>query len=101
MRVSFTFRNLESSEALKNYANEKIAKLQKYLHAPLDAEIILSMERRLHRVDVSVLADGERYAGHEASDNMYASIDGVLDKLLRQVRDAKAVRAQHGRGDTK
>lgn len=90
MRIAFTFRNLESSEGLKNYASEKIGRLQKYLRAPLDAEVTISVERHLHRVDVSVSADGERYAGHEQSEDMYASIDLVMDKIDRQVRDSRA-----------
>ncbi len=90
MRIAFTFRNVDSSEGIKNYASEKISKLQKYLRAPLDAEVTVSLERHLHRVDINVAADGHRYAGHEESEDMYASIDLVMDKIDRQVRETKA-----------
>lgn len=90
MRIEFTFRNIDSSEGIKNYASEKISKLQKYLRAPLDAEVTVSLERHLHCIDVSVAADGHRYAGHEESQDMYASIDLVMDKIDRQVRETKA-----------
>lgn len=95
MRVNFTFRNLEPSEGIKNYATEKISKLQKYLRVPLDAEVTCSTERHLHCIEVSVRADGHRFAGHEQSEDMYASIDMVMDKIDRQVREEKA--AQTGR----
>jgi putative sigma-54 modulation protein len=101
MRVNFTFRNLDSSDGIKTYAMDKVSKLQKYLHAPLDAEVTLSTERHLHRADVSIGADGHRYAAHEESEDMYASIDLVVDKLDRQIRDAKATlvdRKRHGNG---
>lgn len=101
MRVSFTFRNLEPSEGLKQYATEKVGKLQKYLHAPLDADVTLSVERHLHRADVNLAADGNHYAAHEESEDMYASIDLVTDKLDRQVRDHKSAevsRARHHGG---
>ncbi len=101
MNISFTFRNVESSEGIKNYATEKIAKLQKYVRTPIDAEVTLSTERHLHCVDVSVGADGRRYAGREESEDMYASIDMVMDKIDRQVRDAKSTattRKRHGAG---
>jgi len=91
MRVGFTFRNVESSNGIKSYAEEKIGKLQKYLRAPLDAEVTVSLERHLHCVDVAVNADGKRYAGREESEDMYASIDLVMDKIDRQVRDQKAL----------
>ncbi|MDH5491855.1 MAG: ribosome-associated translation inhibitor RaiA [Myxococcales bacterium] len=99
MRINFTFRNIDSSDGIKSYASEKVGKLQKYLRAPLDAEVTVSTERHLHRVDVMVSADGHRYAGHEESEDMYASIDMVMDKIDRQVRNTKATitdRKRHG-----
>jgi len=90
MRINFTFRNMDSSDGIRKYASDKISKLQKYLRVPLEAEVTVSSERHLHRVDVSLAAEGHRYAGHETSEDMYASIDLVMDKLDRQVRDTKA-----------
>ena len=90
MRINFTFRNVDSSEGIKNYASEKIGRLQKYLRAPLDAEVTVSMERHLHIVDLTLNADGHRYAGHEESEDMYASIDLCIDKVYRQVRELKS-----------
>lgn len=101
MQVHFTFRNVEPSEGLKNYAREKIGKMQKYLRSPLDADVVLSTERHLHCVEISVRADGERYAGRVDSEDMYASIDLVLDKVDRQIRDAKQAakdRVRHSPG---
>lgn len=97
MRIAFTFRDIEPSEALKQYATNKISKLQKYLHAPLDAEVTASMERRLHRIDLKVVGDGDVFVGTEESEDMYASIDLVMDKLDRQIRRAKAQRTQRRR----
>ena len=90
MRINVKFRNLESSEGIKNYASEKIARLQKYLRAPLDAELTVSLERHVHCVDLSVVSGSHRYAAREESENMYTSIDMVMDKIERQVRDSKA-----------
>ncbi len=89
MQVHFTFRNVESSEGIKNYATEKISKMQKYLRSPLEADVILSTERHLHCVELSIRADGERYAGKVESEDMYASVDLVMDKVDRQIRDSK------------
>ena len=99
MRINFTFRNFDSSERIKTYASEKIGKFQKYLRAPLDAEVVVSVERHLHMVDVTVNADGQRYAATEESEDMYASIDLCLDKVDRQIRSQKAAavdRKRHG-----
>ena len=90
MRINFTFRHLEPSDGIKAYATEKIGRLQKFLRAPLTAEVIVGTERHLHQVDISVVCEGQRYAGTEESEDMYASIDMVMDKIDRQIRDAKA-----------
>lgn len=90
MRINFTFRNVDSSEGAKKYASEKVARLQKFLRAPLDAEVTISKERHLHVVDVQMVADGHRYAGREEMEDLFASIDLCLDKIDRQVRDTTA-----------
>ncbi len=97
MRISYSFRNMESSDGVKNYASEKIAKIQKYMRAPLHAEVTFSMERRFHRVDLTVTGDGHQYAGHGQSEDMYATIDQVVDKIDRQVRDTKATETHRRR----
>ena len=97
MQITFSFRNVDSSDAVRSYCSEKVNRLQKFLRAPLVAEVTISMERHLHVVDISVQADGGRYAGREESDDMYASIDLCVDKIDRQVRDAKATQTTRKR----
>ncbi len=97
MGVAFTFRHMESSDALKEYAEEKIGKLQKLLRAPIEAEVVASLEKHLHCVDISVSAGGKRDQGREESDDMYASIDLDMDKIGRQVREDKDAATQRKR----
>lgn len=97
MRISYSFRNMESSEGVKVYASEKISKIQKYMRTPLHAEVTFSMERHLHLVDLNLTGDGHQYAGHGQSEDMYATIDLVIDKIDRQVRDAKATETHRRR----
>jgi len=97
MRISYTFRNMESSDAIKSHASDKIAKIQKYMRAPLHAEFTFSTERHLHRVDLNLTGDGHQYAGHGQSEDMYTTIDQVVDKIDRQVRDTKATETHRRR----
>ncbi len=89
MRIAFTFRNLDSSDAIKNYASEKLAKVQKYLRAPLDADVTISVERHYHQIEVVLRSDGHTFVAAEQSDDMYKSIDKVADTVESQVRRAK------------
>lgn len=96
MRVAVTFRNLESSDAIKGYAQDKLAKLQKFLRAPIDAQVTASIENKhRHCVEVLLAAGGESYKGREESEDMYASIDLVMDKLEKQITRS------HGRSNAR
>jgi putative sigma-54 modulation protein len=98
MNIAITFRHIESSEAVKKYAQEKIAKLQKFLRQPMQASIILGTERIEHIVEVHLSAGSEHYHGREQSEDMYASIDLVIDKLERQIRSGKGASVAKKRG---
>ena len=100
MQVHFTFRNVESSEGIKNYAREKIGRMQKYLRSPLEADVILSVEKFRHTAEVTIVASGETLIGEEQSDDMYKSIDMMLDKLDRQVRRHKGKLSDHHATET-
>lgn len=97
MSIEFTFRNFESSDAIKRYAADKLSKLEKFLRAPLDAHFTFELERHLHCVDVSFSSAGEHYHGRAEQEDMYASIDSVVDKLQRQLTRVHGQHANHRR----
>ena len=98
MNIAVTFRHIEPSEPVKKYAHEKIAKLQKFLRQPMQANVILDMERIEHVVEVRISSGSEHYHGREQSEDMYASIDMVIDKLERQIRSGKGASVAKMRG---
>lgn len=100
MNITVTFRHVEPSSALKEHAKEKIAKLQKFLRQPMTARVTVSLEKLLHQVEARISSGGDRYEAREATEDMYASIDKVLDKLERQIRGTKGAaqaKKRHGR----
>ena len=101
MRIAFTFRHLDSSDAIKNYASEKLAKIQKYMRAPLDADVTFFQERHINKVEVVLRSDGHTYIATEGSEDMYASIDLVTDTIDRQVRRYKDAEHDHRRSASK
>ena len=100
MNITFTFRHMDSSEAIKNYASEKIGRFQKYLRAPLEAVVVASLERHLQCVDVTLVSGKKRYEAKEESADMYASLDLVMDKLDRQLKRDKSAQTTRKRGAT-
>jgi len=89
MQISMTFRHMDPSDAMKELVEEKVAKVKKYLQGPIDANVVLSMERYLQVCDVTISSGGQTYKGREESDDMYTSIDRVMDKIERQIDRVK------------
>ena len=100
MNISITFRQMDTSDAVKKYATDKLAKLQRFLRRPMTAKVTVSLDRRKHAVEARISSGSEHLEAHEKSDDMYASIDLVMDKLERQIRGAKGTaRARRHDGD--
>lgn len=90
MNISITFRHMDATEAVKSYANEKVARMQRFLRTPLKAQVTLSCQHeRLHHIEVDIHAGHDHFHAHETSEDMYASIDKVTDKIERQIVCAK------------
>jgi putative sigma-54 modulation protein len=87
-----TFRHMEPSEAMKELVEDKVSKVKRYIQGPVEASVVLSIERYLHACDVTISAAGATYKGHEESDDMYTSIDRVMDKIERQIDKTKGRR---------
>ncbi len=86
MRVLVTFRHFEANEAVKGYAKQKILKLKKYLERPVEARVVLSVEKFRNIAEAMITGDGYTVKGMEKTDDMYSAIDKLIDKLERQIR---------------
>ncbi len=95
MQVSVTFRHMESSDALRKYAEEKTERLSKYLFEPIEVHWVLSIEKIRHIADATVAANGVAIKAQEDTQDMYSAIDSVIDKLENQVRRHKERIKQH------
>lgn len=95
MQVSVTFRHMDATDALKSFAAEKVSKIEKYIHTPTDAHVVLSVEKHLHRAEINVSANGMRIRGEESSADMYGSIDAAAAKIERQLKRYRNKLANH------
>ena len=85
MQVNVKGKNIEVTDALKRYAEKKVQKLGKYFKEIREAQVTQSVQRNWHIVEVQVEGDGVTLRGEERTDNMYASIDQVVDKLEKRI----------------
>ena len=95
MHVSVTFRHLDSSDPLKEYATDKTERLTKYLLEPVEVHWVLSVEKIRHTAAATVTANGLRIKAQEETADLYSAIDSVLDKLENQVRKHKEKLKDH------
>lgn len=90
MKFSVTFRRMDATDAIKQYAEEKVKKIKRYFPDPISAHVVLGMERYQHRADINIsLSNGLVLKGSESSEDMYSSIDLAVGKIERQVRRYK------------
>ena len=88
MHIAFTFKNFEPSEHLKKYARRRFEKLGRFFGkaSGLDVQVSLAVDKFRHKCDVQVGGEGLQLTATEQTEDMYASIDLVLDKLEAQIK---------------
>ena len=100
MQLNISGHHVEVTPALKEYVTEKIYRLQRHFNHITQVNITLSVENKIdQKAEANVnLSGGKIFADH-SSDNMYASIDKLIDKLDRQVKKHKEKLQNHNDGD--
>lgn len=86
MQISVTFRHIEPSEALKNYVTDRLKKFKRYLEGPVEAHVVLGLEKFRNLADVTINSNGRVIKGREENADMYAAIDLVMDKIDMQLK---------------
>ena len=105
MRLQVKGKNLEVSDAIRTYAEQKLQKLDKQLPNLVQVEVELAVERnpsiRDNQVaEATVFTKGHPLRVRSASVDMRASIDGLMDKLLREVKEYRDKRRHEPRRRT-
>lgn len=89
MKVSFTFKHVDTSESLMNYAEERLDKVEKFELQPMDVHFVISKDNYECAVEVTVLEGRRKFKATALSDDFYRSVEMVTNKLLRQMAKDK------------
>ena len=89
MQTSVTFKNLDSSDTLRSYVQEKLDRFDRLLDNPAEANVVLSVEKFRHMAEINIVGDRLTINGKEETVDMYSAIDMVLDKLEKQIKKSK------------
>lgn len=85
MNVTITGRNMEVTDYLKDLTLKKLEKLEKYFPQDTEAQVVMSVEKSRHSIEITIPYRGGVIRGEETTTDMYASIDNVIAKLDRQI----------------
>lgn len=89
MQITITGHNIDVTPALREYTEEKVARVRRFLNTTLNAHVILKVEKLDQIAEVTIHANGADLHGTHKDENMYAAIDAVMDKIDRQAKKIK------------
>ncbi len=101
MNIKINCRHMDLTQNLKSYAEEKIGKFDKYLNNITDATVTLSVEKYRHKTEVLLKVNGSHIQAESITEEMYSSIDEVVEKLDRQLKKLKEKTVSHRKSKEK
>ena len=85
MDVTMSGHHVELTQPLKEFTNEKLTKLERHADGITSAHVILSVDKNVQKAEAKLLYKGTDIFADSSSADLYAAIDGLVDKLDRQI----------------
>lgn len=102
MRINVSGHHVEITEALREYATGKLGKLERHFDHITNCDITLIVEKAMHKAEGTVHVSGADLFANAEDENMYAAIDGLSDKLDRQlIKHKEKSQGKHHRESVK
>jgi putative sigma-54 modulation protein len=89
MKISVTFRNVEGEGRQREYIDDKLKRLEKYLDHPVEAHVVLSVEKFRNEAEINLSANGISMNAKEEAKEMHLAIDTAIEKIERQLKKRK------------
>lgn len=89
MQLTITGHHVDVSPALHAYVTEKMQKLVRHFDQVMSVDVILKVDKLDQIAEATVNAGGRVLFANDNAPDMYAAIDGLTDKMDRQVRRLK------------
>ena len=95
MQLNLTGHHIEITDSLRTYVQEKMERVERHFDKVTNSHVILTVENVRHKAEATVHMSGNDVFAENTEDNMYAAIDGLIDKLDRQVKKHKEKITNH------
>ena len=100
MQLNVSGHHVEITDSLRGYVESKVERLERHFDLVSDVHCILTVEKMRHKAEAKVNVNGGTIFAETTEDDMYAAIDGLVDKLDRQVRKHKEKLVDHHARET-
>lgn len=98
MNLQVSGHHLEITPALRDYVTGKLERITRHFDNLIDVNVILSVEKLKQKAEVTVHLAGKDVYVETVDEDLYAAVDGLVDKLERQVQKYKQKLQDHHRG---
>ena len=99
MNLQVSGHHLEITPALHDYVTGKLERITRHFDNVIDVSVILSVDKLNHKAEVTVHLAGKDVYVESVDEDLYAAVDGLVDKLERQVQKYKQKLQDHHRGN--
>ncbi len=98
MQISLTGHHVDITEALRSYVDSKFERLERHFDQVTNIHVVLSVEKLRQKAEANLHVNGNDLFADCEEEDMYAAIDGLVDKLDRQVKKVKEKNSNHRNG---
>lgn len=95
MQINVTGHHIEVTGALRNYVDSKFQRLERHFDQVIHVHVVLAVEKLRQKAEASIHVNGMQLFADAVHEDMYAAIDGLIDKLDRQVVKYKEKKSDH------
>lgn len=95
MQLNVSGHHIEVTDSLREYVESKVEKTARHFDLVSDVHFILTVEKLRHKAEATVHLNGGTIYADNTEEDMYAAIDGLVDKLERRVRKYKEKLGDH------
>lgn len=89
MEIKITGKEVKATDAIKDYVEKKLSRLEKYFDGEINAVVTIKTEGKEQIAEMAVKVKSDTYRTAVASNDLYASIDKNIDILEGQIRKFK------------
>ncbi|MBZ0070276.1 MAG: ribosome-associated translation inhibitor RaiA [Thiohalobacteraceae bacterium] len=99
MQIIISGHHIDITDALRDYVNTKMERLERRFDNVTDVHVVLSVEKLRQKADATAHVSGGKLYAETIDEDMYAAIDALVDKLDRQLKKYKEKLTDHHRSE--